>query len=53
MKVNDGGGAEDEQENIDVLEMNFQKAIEMINTGEIKDGKTIMLLQYAKINGLL
>ncbi len=53
MKVNDGGGAEDEQENIDVLEINFQKAIEMINTGEIKDGKTIMLLQYAKINGLL
>lgn len=53
MKVNEGGGAEDEQENIDVLEINFQKAIEMINTGEIKDGKTIMLLQYAKINGLL
>lgn len=53
MKVNDGGGAEDEQENIDVLEMNFQKAIEMIKTGEIKDGKTIMLLQYAQINALL
>ena len=53
MKVNDGGGAEDEQENIDVLEIDFKKVIEMIKTGEIKDGKTIMLLQYAQINGLL
>eukprot|EP01041_Mallomonas_annulata_P035068 gene35068-57955_t len=42
MKVNDGGGAADEQENIDVLEIDFRKAIEMIRTGEIKDGKTIM-----------
>lgn len=53
MKVNDGGGAEDEQENIDVLEIDFKKALAMIKTGEIKDGKTIMLLQYAQINGLL
>jgi GDP-mannose pyrophosphatase NudK len=53
MKVNDGGGAADEQENIDVLEIDFRKAIEMIRTGEIKDGKTIMLLQYAQINNLL
>ncbi len=53
MKVNDGGGAEDEQENIDVLELPFSKALEMITTGEIKDGKTIMLLQYAQINDLM
>jgi GDP-mannose pyrophosphatase NudK len=53
MKVNDGGGAEHEQENIDVLEIDFKKAIEMVKTGEIKDGKTIMLLQYAQINDLL
>jgi GDP-mannose pyrophosphatase NudK len=53
MKVNDGGGAADEQENIDVLEIDFKKAISMIKTGEIKDGKTIMLLQYAQINALL
>jgi nudix-type nucleoside diphosphatase (YffH/AdpP family) len=53
MKVNDGGGVADEQENIDVLEIDFRKAIEMIRTGEIKDGKTIMLLQYAQINYLL
>lgn len=53
MKVNEGGGAEHEQENIDVLELPFSKALEMIKTGEIKDGKTIMLLQYAQINDLL
>jgi len=53
MKINEGGGVEDEQENIDVLEIDFNKALAMINTGEIKDGKTIMLLQYAQINDLL
>lgn len=53
MKVNDGGGAEHEEENIEVLEMNFDEAYHMINTGQIKDAKTIMLLQYAKLNKLL
>ncbi|MES2371253.1 MAG: GDP-mannose pyrophosphatase NudK [Bacteroidota bacterium] len=53
MKVNDGGGIEEEQENIEVLEIGFDKAMEMMNTGEIKDAKTIMLLQYAKLNNLL
>jgi hypothetical protein len=52
MKITEGGGAADEQENIDVLELPFTNALEMIKTGEIKDGKTIMLLQYAQINGL-
>ncbi|MER0438286.1 GDP-mannose pyrophosphatase NudK [Emticicia sp. W12TSBA100-4] len=53
MKVNEGGGAEEEQENIDVLEIAYDKALEMINTGEIKDGKTIMLLQYLRLNNIL
>jgi GDP-mannose pyrophosphatase NudK len=53
MKVNSGGGAEHENENIEVLEIPFTKAMQMIETGEIKDGKTIMLLQYAQLNGLL
>ena len=53
MKVNDGGGLEDEQENIEVLELDFDKAYDMISTGEIKDGKTIMLLQYVKIHHLI
>lgn len=50
MKVNDGGGLEEEQENIEVLEMKYDQAYAMIATGEIKDAKTILLLQYAKIN---
>ncbi len=53
MKVTDGGGIAHEQEDIEVLEMTLDKAMQMINTGEIKDGKTIMLLQYAKLNNLL
>ena len=53
IKVNEGGGVEHEQENIEVLEFGFDEAYNMIASGEIKDAKTIMLLQYAKINGLL
>lgn len=53
MKVSEGGGAEDETENIEVLEINFEKAMDMISTGEINDSKTIMLLQYAKLNALV
>lgn len=53
MKINEGGGLDAEQENIEVLEIPFDKAFDMISTGEIKDAKTMMLLQYAKINRLL
>ena len=53
MKVSEGGGLAEEQENIEVLELDFDQAIHMISTGEIKDGKTIMLLQYAQIHNLL
>lgn len=53
MKVGTGGGHPDEQENIEVLELPFSRAIEMVQSGEIKDAKTIILIQYAQINGLL
>jgi len=53
MKVHNGGGIEHEQENIEVLELPVTKAMEMIRSGEIKDGKTIMLLQYIKLQNLL
>lgn len=53
MKVSDGGGLQEETENIEVMEIPFAKAVEMVKTGEIKDAKTIMLLQYAQINGLV
>jgi GDP-mannose pyrophosphatase NudK len=53
IKVSNGGGILEENENIEVIEMPFSKALQMIKTGEIKDGKTIMLLQYAQINNLV
>ena len=53
MKVSEGGGLESEQENIDVLEMSYDEAYNMISTGEIKDAKTILLLQHAKIKNLI
>jgi nudix-type nucleoside diphosphatase (YffH/AdpP family) len=49
-KINEGGGIEGED--IEVMELPFEKALAMIDTGEIKDGKTIMLLYYARVNGL-
>ena len=53
MKVNSGGGVDTEDEDIEVLEIPFQEAITMMQGFEIKDAKTIMLLQYAQINSLL
>jgi GDP-mannose pyrophosphatase NudK len=53
MKVGDGGGSIHEEENIEVLEMKIDKAMEMVANGEIKDAKTIILLQYARLHGLL
>jgi len=53
MKVTDGGGLDQEEENIEVLELDIEQAMNMIETGEIKDGKTIMLLQYIKLHQIL
>ncbi|ELI8045688.1 GDP-mannose pyrophosphatase NudK [Yersinia enterocolitica] len=50
-KVTDDVGVEDEV--IEVVELPFTEAIAMIADGRIKDGKTIMLLQYAQIHNLL
>lgn len=53
MKVSEGGGLASEQENIQVLEYTFDEAYAMIESGEIVDAKTIILLQHAKIKGLI
>lgn len=53
MKVSEGGGLASEQENIEVLEYTFDEAYAMIESGEITDAKTILLLQHAKIKGLV
>ena len=52
LKKNEGGGVEDE-EDIEVLELNFDEALSMIDKGEIKDAKTIMLLQYVKLKNIM
>jgi nudix-type nucleoside diphosphatase (YffH/AdpP family) len=49
-KVQSGGGIEAEGEDIEVLELLLDDALQMIRDGEIVDGKTIMLLQYAKLH---
>jgi GDP-mannose pyrophosphatase NudK len=43
-----GGGVE--EEDIEVLEMPFTEALSKIASGEIKDAKTIMLLQHAALH---
>ncbi len=50
MRVGDGGGLETEGEEIEVLELPFDRAMAMIESGEIADAKTVMLLQYAALN---
>jgi nudix-type nucleoside diphosphatase (YffH/AdpP family) len=52
-KVSEGGGLEEETEDIEVLEYTLDEAMDMIKTGEIKDAKTILLLQHAKLTKLL
>jgi len=52
MQVSEGGGLAEEQEHIEVLEIPFAEALQMVSTNQIRDAKTIMLLQYAQINQL-
>lgn len=52
MKVSSGGGANEETEYLEVLELPFDVAMSMVSNGEIKDAKTILLLQYAALQKL-
>ncbi|MFP3591010.1 GDP-mannose pyrophosphatase NudK [Chryseobacterium sp. SIMBA_038] len=53
MKTTDGGGLEEEGEDIEVLELSFEDALAMIDSGEIKDAKTIMLLQHVRVKNIM
>ena len=53
MKISEGGGLIAETEEIEVLEFDFKESLKLISTGKICDAKTIILLQYAKINKLV
>ena len=47
-RVTQGGGVE--EEDIEVLELSFDEALRRVASGEIRDAKTIMLLQYAALH---
>ena len=51
-RVSAGGGDASEGEEIEALEMGLDEAMRMVDSGGIRDGKTIMLLQYAHRVGL-
>ncbi|ELY3085813.1 TPA: GDP-mannose pyrophosphatase NudK [Klebsiella aerogenes] len=50
-RANRGGGVDDED--IEVLELPFVRALEMVANGEIQDGKAVILLQYLQNSGLM
>ena len=52
-RVTAGGGVVAEGEDIEVLEPTLDEALAMVGDGRIADAKTIMLLQYAKLHGLM
>ncbi len=47
-RVTDGGGVE--EEDIEVIELRFEEALRQVASGELMDGKTIMLLQFAALH---
>ena len=51
-RISAGGGEASEGEDIEVLELPLAEAIAMVERGEIADAKTIILLQYAAMEGL-
>lgn len=52
-RVHEGGGLAEEGEDIETVEMPFEDALALLASGRILDAKTIMLLQYAQIHGLI
>lgn len=49
----EGGGLADEGEDIEVMEWSFPDAFNAIKSGDIVDGKTIMLIQHLAISEIL
>jgi nudix-type nucleoside diphosphatase (YffH/AdpP family) len=49
-KQEEGGGVPNDGEDIETIEMRLDDALDKVAAGEIRDGKTIMLLQYARLH---
>ena len=52
-RVGHGGGVEAEGEDLEVIELTLDDALDAVRRGEIVDAKTIMLLQFAALNRVL
>jgi len=52
-RIATGGGLQEEHEDIEVLEMAYDKAFAMIGSGEICDAKTIILLLHLRAYGMM
>jgi nudix-type nucleoside diphosphatase (YffH/AdpP family) len=50
-RTSSGGGLVDDGEDIEALEVGIDSALAMVRDGRICDGKTIMLLQWAVLEG--
>ncbi|MES2525917.1 MAG: NUDIX domain-containing protein [Bdellovibrionota bacterium] len=53
LRATSGGGQQNEQEHIEVVEVPIMKALEMVKTGEIQDAKTIMLIQHLALERII
>lgn len=53
MKTSNGGGLAEEQEYIDIEELSFENALQLIKHGAIRDAKTITLLYHLRVHGLM
>ena len=52
-RVADGGGMEEEGEEIEVVEAAFDEILREAEAGAIRDGKTLTLLYWLKASGLM
>lgn len=52
-RIGPGGGLESEGEEIEIVEIPARSALPMIRNGEIIDAKTVALIQYAAIEGMV
>ena len=50
-RIGSGGGLPEDGEDIDVLELDIDEALQRVRTGRITDAKTIVLLQWAVLDG--
>jgi nudix-type nucleoside diphosphatase (YffH/AdpP family) len=50
MRIGDGGGLDDEHEDIEIVTLTLDEAMAMVASGEISDAKTIIMLQWAAMN---